>query len=315
MERTRQVWDNLPTNRKNTIVIVALIAFFILPIVGVLIYRSIFSATITLTFAPKSADVVKIGNVNARFGDNRVIPGDYEVVIEKKGFEGYKGKVSIKAGESKSVEVALNSNDPSTADWYQKNIEDYSIAQGIGDRRAEAARKHMQDSFPAYKDLPIVGLYDTYRVDYGLSPKDNKKYILVVSYNSDAYKSEAIKQFEQKGYSIKDYEVQYIKNKPPISQGISIDGSVAFLESGLSSNTVGIINDKISSYYKNKSGTGSGVVYIENVNQVINIDNENYTANLRFNNQTQTLRIDTSLHLMTIKIDSEVIYDNAREMF
>ena len=85
------------TRRRIITLIIVFFGLSIAIVVGYFIYKSIYSSTINLYFAPKSADV-KIGNGGGNFGDNFVKPGTYTVVISKQGFSTYTQEVTVKSG-------------------------------------------------------------------------------------------------------------------------------------------------------------------------------------------------------------------------
>jgi hypothetical protein len=241
-------WDALAPRTKLRIILGGIVAAIVIPTTWVIIYKSIYSATITLTFAPKSASVT-IGGRGARFGENAMKPGTYEVVISKQGFATYKETVSVKRGETASVEFALNSNDASTANWYEEHPDDYAIAQGISDRAADRASKRLRENFPIATILPIVGMYSSYRVDYGLSPTKKNSYAVYISYNSDTSMQQAIDAVEAKGYDLAKYEVVYEQTTSGEYGDITLRGFTTFTEKGLSSDTVDLIMRKIADHF------------------------------------------------------------------
>jgi FlaG/FlaF family flagellin (archaellin) len=248
----RQRWDTL-TPRARGIIIVAFIALLFIALPLILYSQNlIYSGTINLKFAPKSA-TAKIGTSSAQFGDNKVHPGTYTVTISKQGFATYTEKVTVNNGQTVSVATALVSNDPSTADWYQTHTDDYSIAQDIGDDAADQAHVTMKKEFPIAQVLPIVGLYSTYRVDYGKSPTKTGKYAVYISYQTEADKQKAIQVVKDKGYELSEYEVVYTQDAPS-GQGVTIEGLSSFSEKGLSGDAVASLQDALETHYTNYQG-------------------------------------------------------------
>lgn len=193
----------------TTLIFVAILA--LLGAIGWFIYRSVYSATIHVYFAPKSA-TISVGNGSGRFGNNYVKPGQYTVRITKQGFTSYSKEVTVKAGETVRVEGSLKPSSDATADWYDKHPDDYAIAQEIADRQADEARERMVRDYPLIKALPIVGPYESYRVDYGLSPQDTTKYIIIIRSQSEEAKQQALLAIKATGYDIEEYEVEYKSN-------------------------------------------------------------------------------------------------------
>jgi len=244
----REWWDGLTPKMKKIVFFGVLFAIFVIPALFFTIRRSIYSATIVLTYAPKSS-VVKIGSMNGTFGDNEVQPGTYKIVISKQGFDTYTEDVTVAFGQKVSVEAALNSNDASTANWYQTHTEDYTIAQGIGDRKADKQYASMMETFPIAKDLPIVGLYSSYRVDYGISPTKKGKFAVFITSQTEDYKKQAIAAVQAKGYDLAKYEVVYEQSKPTQYGTTDVTGLVAFSEKGLSSDSIDIITRVLAEHY------------------------------------------------------------------
>ena len=240
----RDKWDSFSPRAKIVLSTLVLIAVFVVPVSLLFYHQTVYSAKITLTFAPKSA-TAKIGDMGAKFGDNDVKPGTYKVEISKKGFATYTQNVSVEAGKTVLVEAALESNDPSTTNWYQDHVEDYSIAQGIGDRRADREYAYMKDIFPIAQVLPIVNVGSTYRVDYGISPTETGKYAIFISYDTEVDKQEAIDAVKAKGYDLSNYEVIYTQNDPTPYGSVNISGVSAFSKRGLSAETVNTIQEAL----------------------------------------------------------------------
>lgn len=217
------------------------------------------------------------------------------------------------------VEAGLESNDPSTANWYQTHPEDYTIYQGIGDRKADAAYAKQSKDFPIAKILPIVGLYDTYRVDYGVAEDDKTKNVIYISYKNDTYKAQAIKAVEQAGYKLSDYTVVYKRDAPDVENGVTITGADQLLARGLSSNAADLIKEKLTNTYRTYKGESITIIAIENdVNHFISDDGNAgiYTATLMFNTtKKMTLRITITGSKMSVVVtavdgsDATTIYD------
>lgn len=313
LNNLRQRWDSL-TPRARGIVIVALIvvAFIIVPLV---LYSQnlIYSSTINLKFAPKSATAT-IGSSGARFGDNKVRPGTYTVTIAKKGFATYTEKVTVKDGQTVAIAAALVSNDPSTADWYQTHTEDYSIAQSIGDDAADQAHADMKREFPIAQALPIVGLYSTYRVDYGKSQTRTGKYAVYISYQTEADKQKAIQAVKDAGYNLSDYEVIYTQDAPS-GQGVTIEGLSLFSAKGLDSDAVVNLQDALETYYKaGQDGASHTVVIGDDVAHTRSDDgtNDTYTASITSDGGARgilTITVDGNDRL-TVTVGGTTIFDS-----
>lgn len=243
-----QAWKNVePRNQLIIFCMIASLLFIVLPLLlftGSMVY----SATISLTYAPKDA-VVKIGDSTGKFGDNKVLPGTYKVTITMQGFDSFERSVTVKRGETVTIEAVLQSNDPSTANWYRDNISDYTIAQTIGDTEADRSYMKMVTQYPIVKALPIDGLYGTYEVNYGPSPSNKEKYAVFISYQSDADKRAAEDAVAKAGFRLSDYEVIYKQTIPKSVNGVVITDTARLSARGISASRVEVIVNSLTKYF------------------------------------------------------------------
>ncbi len=292
-------------------IIIALIA--ILAVVGIavgayLLYRHTYSATINLYFAPQSADV-KIGSGSGKFGDNFVKPGTYKVVISKKGFATYTEEVTVKAGDIVGVDAALTSTSSETANWYQDHPDDYTIAQTIGDRKADNEHEKFVAGFPIVKVLPIVGLYNSYRVDYGPSPTVDGQFALFIRYQSEAAKQEALKAIKSKGYDADSYEVIY-QSSAPTEGTVSFPGMVTLTDRGMGSTVLRATQRILAEKYT--SSQAVELNFADDANHVVKEDGalHSYSASFTVNGgASQVLTVDVrDMTTMEVRVGSETLY-------
>lgn len=317
-EQNRISWSNLSPRAKLLFVItLGVLIFIVVPLIA-FIGNRVNSATVTLTYAPKSAQA-KIDGRSAKFGENRIAPGTYEVTIEKKGFETYKEKITVAADGEVEVAYALLSNDPSTARWYQENIEDYSIAQSINDSRADKKQKNMLTDYPIITDLPIIGLYSRYRVDYGVSPSNDNKFAIFINYKTEQDKQTAINIVDSMGYDLRKYEVIYTQSEPEAVDSITFNNLDALRERGLGATAAYITKDALVARYRGDQPPVTIIAVSSNVAHWISDDKttDTYRVTLRLNDSFEreltiaiinnnTLRIEVSLPGGTGR---EVLYD------
>jgi hypothetical protein len=295
------------TRRRIITLIIVFFGLSIAIVVGYFIYKSIYSSTINLYFAPKSADV-KIGNGGGNFGDNFVKPGTYTVVISKQGFSTYTQEVTVKSGETVTVNAALTSTSSQTADWYDKNAEDYTIAQNVGDRRADQEMNDFVKDFPIVKALPIVGMYESYRVDYGPSPTKTGKFAVFISYQSDAAKQQAIDAVKAKGYNLSDYEVVY-DSSALTSGATTFTNTVSLSNRGLSKKVLSKVQDLLAARYPSTT-----VAFADDSKHII--ENEGathiYTVSFGVSGANHALRVTvTSITTVDVTVDGQSIYSGA----
>lgn len=271
-----------------------------------LIYRSVYSATINIYFAPKSASI-SIGDGGGNFGDNFVKPGQYTVRITKQGFTSYTQEVTVKKGETVRVEGSLTPSSDATADWYEKNMDDYAIAQSVADRKADQARENMVRDYPLIKSLPIIGPYESYRVDYGLSPKGGNKYRIIIRSQSEQAKQQALLAITETGHDIAKYEVEYLSNA--LTTGTTtFQNTIALTDRGMMRRALDRVKTVMSEKYP-----GATILFANNASHGIQDDGavHAYTVTFSVNGEgtyrlTATIRNISSIE---IKADNELLYN------
>ena len=257
-------------------------------------YRAfVYTATIEIKFAPESAKVTLNGN-GASAGKNQVAPGKYQVRIVREGFAEYTTEVEAKKGETTLVQAVLDSNDPSTANWYQQNTSDYGIAQSIGDGIADRQYDEIVKKLPIFKDLPMNGLYGSYEVFYEIA-NNSRGYELVISYQTEASKQEAIHQIKTKGYKLEDYDVVY-RAKTITVNNVVISGSIALSNAGYDKTVVDLITDNLTrTYITYADEKVTSVEFLDDLTQTIHDNDDTSTISFTFNNQyTRRLTIHRS---------------------
>lgn len=241
------------TPRRKIIIAVAVFIGISLLLAIYAAYRAaVYTATIEITFAPRSASVT-IGGHGASAGKNHVRPGKHQVVISREGFAEYKTEVEAIKDQTVLVEAVLRSNDPSTANWYDEHPEDYELAQGIGDRADDRAREEVARKMPIMKDLPLNGLYSSYSVTLIGSPTKQGEYALNISYRSEAAKQQAVQAIRDKGYKLEDYEVLY-DPESTIVNNVLMPGLIVLSERGYDKAVVDTVADSLTRTYATYRG-------------------------------------------------------------
>jgi hypothetical protein len=194
--------------RRNLIIFAGIIVFVgVLAVAGYNIwYNSVYSATISLTYAPTSATAT-INDKPIQSGQTKVKPGTYEVVIKKDGFATNSSTVNASKGQTSTITVSLLSNDASTADWYANNPGDQTINEAVGAANAETSESQLEATFPVSKILPLTG--PTYAADYGSSPDKTGQFAIFITYYTDTGKQDALDAIRSLGYNTSDYEIIY----------------------------------------------------------------------------------------------------------
>lgn len=177
-----------------------LLTIFISIAVLILRERSL-SAKIEVEIAPSSSALF-INDVRHKDGVVKVRPGSYAVVVSKSGFNTSRETITVFKGEAKYVGVALVSNSPSTADWYETHPLDAKKAEGISSKNFDIKTQQQAAKLPIIRELPWVDLL--YRVDYGPSmkrPNDPESVALYITYYSESGKTQALQWLKFKSYT------------------------------------------------------------------------------------------------------------------
>lgn len=144
-----------------------LIAFGVLLIVFLVViitHRLINSATIDLVATPSSSTIYLDSHkvTNGKIG---VTPGKHTITVSKSGFLNQKMDIDAKSGETSQAFFILESNDPSTSNWYNEHIEDQELLEMItGFKNTEQIQQSIQE-YPLYAFLPEHTM--NYKLDHG----------------------------------------------------------------------------------------------------------------------------------------------------
>ena len=153
----------ISTKKKIIIIVIFAFVFLLIPIIA-FTHSRINSASIDLLVAPESSNI-HIDNHKVTNGKIGVTPGKHTVTARKDGFAEKSTEVEIKSGETSNVHFILESNDPSTANWYKDHPEDQKIAQQINDSQFDSEAASYTEENPIIKYLPFETA--NYSLNYG----------------------------------------------------------------------------------------------------------------------------------------------------
>lgn len=179
--------ENNTTNiLKNPKFKAVLIIIFIAIIIGIIIriiYVNIFSAKINFLIAPKDATIL-INDAGApSSGMIRVQPGNYTITVSMPGFETQTKNIAAVAGQETNVYLGLNSNDPSTANWYIDHPEDQERLDKIGSLIYTEMEQLLNQDYPIISKLP----YESRSFTIGYDTSLEHPFILQISASSGFY--------------------------------------------------------------------------------------------------------------------------------
>lgn len=196
----------MDTRRRNPIIIVSfLVVLFVILAVVNFVSQADKTAKLEIEVAPSDATII-LNQSKTRGGKRRIEPGKYTVTVSRAGFAVQSKEVTLKDGSDEYVGIALESNSPSTKDWYSEHPKDLKIAERITSINFDQQSEKNTD--PILGSLPFVGPGETYQIDYSATDS-NGKVSVVVSYVNEEAKQDAVNWFSNNNFDITKYNVTY----------------------------------------------------------------------------------------------------------
>ena len=200
------------------------------------------STTVSFTVAPSPAEILFDGQLVVNNTTINVDPGKHVVAVSFDGFEAQTQTINIGENEYKDILIVLESNDPSTADWYNTHDEDALVMQTLFSREFDEATSKMLEDYPIVENLPIHGV--NYAIGYGpCSETSKEKTCIKITAQLgvrnaalvELYKNDPDKNLPRYNIIIHDYENPFDK----------INQSVVSNLDGLDSSSAGDLSEKI----------------------------------------------------------------------
>ena len=244
-------------DKKFRWIVVGGITTFLLVIIGIslgnIIWNNIYSATLYLLVAPADSQILVNGELAVE-GNKRVKPGEYEIEISREGFETEIKTVHLEAGGLEEVIVALASNDPSTADWYETHEDDAGVLDAAMSAQYFKDSNEMAEEYDIVEDLPVYKY--GYILGYGNCEEDGGPDFCVVIKAEFGYRDEAVKYLQNTGkdmakyyVEIEDYSSPFAKVAVNVPDGLTFDASA---DSWLNDQVLETDSDSITSVIKNR---------------------------------------------------------------
>ena len=206
---------NFATIKKPRVIVASIVVFALLTIwiVIYLIGDSKKTANIDILIAPRSASLTIGGNRFSTDGIKKIVPGEYDVVVQKRGFETYEDKIIAIEGETIKLSVALIQADGSTS-WYDNHPEDNMLFTAVSDRNAEIAMSEFRERHPITTILPIsfanyynnFSEYVEFRIDFGM---EGESLVLIVNDTTGGNRERALDLIRNRGFDPEEYEIVY----------------------------------------------------------------------------------------------------------
>ena len=183
---------------------------------GFLIYGVIYSAKVNIMVAPYTA-VVRIGDGEYPVsGEFAMQPGEYAVEVSADGFATKTGKLVLKDGETVDLDLYLESNTESTANWYEENEGDGLVVGEI--QNAEEMKKVnvLLEKEPVLKQLPVTveyysddySEYTKYTISYAFDDSERGFHLIMKDYTGVGVIG-LIKTLTEMGMDTVGLEVKY----------------------------------------------------------------------------------------------------------
>ena len=186
------------------LVVIAIIAFG---------NQKIYSATLNFVYTPTVATIM-VDEKEVKSDTYRVKPGEHTIVAKMDRFETQEKKVVIEEGGEGTVYFILESNDPSTANWYLEHEDDERLKEGIMGKMYNDAMDEMLEKYPATEFLP----YNTgiYQIGYGLCEgTENETCIVITTERASGMWTVALKRFTQLDEDLGRYDYEFVDYTNP----------------------------------------------------------------------------------------------------
>ena len=212
-------------NKFKKLIITAIAIFAI--ILGVSLYFIITNAqktaVVNILVAPSSS-TISINGKKYTNGNYKVRPGSYQAVISKDGFESQ--TIDFEATEAEETFIYTYLEQTDGDDWYENNEGDNMIRGSINAYKTEKKVTELYNSTPIISILPITVDYYTsnysehikYTISYQIADDNSKITLLVTDYTGGNY-NRATNNLSDRGYNIKDYEINYIDKSSDNTSG------------------------------------------------------------------------------------------------
>ena len=162
---------------------------------------------------------------------------------------------------------------------------DYSISQSLNDQAYDDSQAQMLKDFPIVKILPLVGPYETYRVDYGVSPTKPGQTAVYITYLGNDDKQAALDAIKKAGYNPDDYEIIYKPKAAVVPNAPDISGLSALLNRGMSGGDVLLVKNALATWFQNRQGNMSTVKQVSldsNITHTISADSATHTYSAKW---------------------------------
>lgn len=166
------------------------------------------SAQLAIEVAP-SGSSMKLNGRGVRGGVSKVKPGKYKVTFSYKGFSTVSKDLELAKGDNRYVGVALVSDSPSTANWYQKHPADAKKSEAISSKSFDQSSTDLGINNPIIRHLPLGYNQQEFAIDYKQADNDPTRIVLLITGKTPKSHQYALKQIREWGFDPTDYEIVF----------------------------------------------------------------------------------------------------------
>ena len=195
-------------NKKILALVLALIVAVILASIFITTKKDVVVTTgFNILVAPGNSQIYLDGK-KIKSGINQTEPGKHSIVVKHNDFTTHKSIVESKLNKIVPLPIGLEPSTAAGVAWKQKNGDEYTKLQAIGDQNFESESKAAVDQYPIISELP-KDMSPLFRIDYGISKKypSSEKIALYVSSRNPVEKQNALSYIYGMGYDPSDYEI------------------------------------------------------------------------------------------------------------
>ncbi len=171
------------------------------------------SVTIRFMVAPSSASISLNDTFYQSAETYRIVPGEYQLLIEKEGFEPYQQTISPGDGETLNINIALEIL-PGNENYYKLHPDEAYALETIWTNQITAGSDIVFENNPIVEILPINVEYyiqNKQYVHYQISFRiDNPEEVIILinDYTGNNYDA-ALERIRTEGYDPDNYTIEY----------------------------------------------------------------------------------------------------------
>lgn len=174
------------------------------------------NATIQVEFTPKSS-LASLNGKRISFGNHRIQPGNYEIIIEKQGFTTQTKRVAVKKDMTSYVGVVMQSNSPDTSNWYETHPEDMMLIERISSNEFNESTKNVTKDHPLLTSLPFTAPGFSFSVTSSQIDEKGEP-IILIKYFTPQDRDDAVTWIRANGFNPDNMNIVYESESESESQ-------------------------------------------------------------------------------------------------